>query len=240
MLDFYYFNSPNGRKVSIMLAEAAIPHNFIRGDAPDFDLQAPEFRAISANNRLPAIVDHDPGDGGEPFALFESGAILIYLAEKYGRFLPTDLRGRHRAIQWTMWQMAGLGPSHAQAHHFMRYAPEPEEPYAIKRFWREAERLLYVMNRQLAKTRYLAGDDYTIADMASWPWLEVAWLIEMDWSQLPHLTRWYDELAARPGVKEGTRIPWGGVMTKTGRVAFPPEVFSRMFGDELHRRARLD
>lgn len=240
MLDFYFINSPNGRKVSIMFAEADIPHNLIRGDDGKFDVQAKEFRRISANSRLPAIVDHDIDDGGGPLALFESGAILIYLAEKSGRFLPTAPRARHTTMQWLIWQMAGLGPIHAQAHHFMRYAPEPSEPYATQRFWREAERLLYVMNRRLAEAQFLGGDDYSIADMACWPWIEVLNVIEMDRSQLMHLGRWFDEIAARPGVKEGCRFPLSPMMQKPGRIKLPPEAFSRAFGDELHRRARLD
>jgi GST-like protein len=240
MIDFYFINSPNGRKVSIMFAEAEVPHNLIRGDTGDFDVQAREFRAISANSRLPAIVDHDVGDGKGPLALFESGEIMIYLAEKTGRFLPTDVRGRHTTLQWLIWQMAGLGPIHAQAHHFMRYAPEPSEPYATRRFWREAERLLYVMNRRLAESRFLGSDEYSIADMACFPWIEVLNVIEMDPSGLPHLVRWYDEIAARPGVREGCRFELSPMMQKPGRIRMPPEVFSRAFGDELHRRARID
>lgn len=240
MLDFYFINSPNGRKVSIMMAEAGIAHKLIRGDQGDFDVQAESFRRISANGRLPAIVDDDVDDSGVPFALFESGAILVYLAEKSGRFLPSSRRGRHTALQWLFWQMAGLGPSHAQAHHFMRYAPEPSDHYATQRFWREAERLLYVMNRRLGEARFLGGDDYTIADMACWPWIEVLNVIEMDRRQLPHLGRWFDEIAARPGVKEGCRFPLSPMMLRPGRIRLDPDTFSRAFGDELHRRARLD
>lgn len=242
MIDFYFINSPNGRKVSIMFAEAGITHNLIRGDDGKFDVQAKEFRAISANSRLPAIVDHDVDDGDAPLALFESGAIMIYLAEKSGKFLPTTTRGRHTTLQWLIWQMAGLGPVHAQAHHFMRYAPEPSEPYATQRFWRESERLLYVMNRRLAESRFLGSDEYSIADMACWPWIEVLNVIEMEGARekLPHLDRWFTEIAARPGLQEGTRFPLSPMMQKPGRIKIPPEAFSRAFGDELHRKARID
>jgi GST-like protein len=242
MLDVYFINSPNGRKVSIMLGETGIAHNLIRGDVPGFDVQDKAFRSISANSRLPAIVDRDVDDGGGPLALFESGEILLYLAEKTGQFLPASLRGRHTALQLLFWQMAGLGPSHAQAHHFSRYAPEPSEPYATQRFWREAERLLYVMNRRLAESAYLGGDDYTIADMACWPWIEVLNVIGMEGARntLPHLDRWFMEIAARPGVKEGLRFPLSPMMQRPGRIRMDPDVFSRAFGDELHRRARID
>jgi GST-like protein len=143
-------------------------------------------------------------------------------------------------LQWLFWQMAGLGPSHAQAHHFTRYAPEPTDPYATQRFRREAERLLYVMNRRLAEARFLGGDDYTIADMACWPWIEVLNVIEMDRSNLVHLDRWFSEIAARPGLQKGCRFPLKPMMQRPGRIKLTPEQFSRAFGDELHRLARLD
>ncbi|MDZ4371428.1 MAG: glutathione S-transferase N-terminal domain-containing protein, partial [Phenylobacterium sp.] len=163
MIDAYFINSPNGRKVSIMLGETGLEHRLIRSDSGDFDVQDPAFRKISANSRLPAIVDNDPPGGGPPLPLFESGAILIYLAEKAGELLPTEPRARHTTLQWLMWQMAGVGPMHGQAHHFSRYAPDPVDPYALQRFRREAERLLYVMNRRLAESPYLGGDAYSIA-----------------------------------------------------------------------------
>lgn len=241
MIDFYFINSPNGRKCMMMFLELGIAHNLIRGDAPGFDVQATEFRSISANSRLPAIVDHDAAGGEGPYPVFESGAILMYLAEKTGRFLPANWRQRHDTLQWLIWQMAGQGPIHAQAHHFKRYAPDPLEPYAILRFTREAERLLYVMNRRLAKSRFLGSDDYTIADMCNYPWVEVLNVIEIDRSPLVHLDRWMNEIKARPATQEMMeRFPLPPMMQKPGRIPIPPEAFSRAFGDELHRRARID
>lgn len=240
MIDVYFINSPNGRKVSIMLAEAEIEHRLIRSDSGQFDVLDPAFRKISANSRLPAIVDLEPLGCGSPFAVFESGAILIYLAEKSGRLLPGDPRGRHTVLQWLMWQMAGIGPMHGQAHHFSRYAPDPVDPYALQRFRREAERLLYVMNRRLAEAPYLGGDTYSIADIACWPWIEVLNVIEIDRTAFSHIDRWFETIAMRPGVKEGCRFALHPMMQQPGRIALPPDAFSRAFGDELHRRSRLD
>jgi GST-like protein len=240
MLDVYFINSPNGRKVSIMLGETGLEHRLIRGDAADFDVQAPAFRKISANSRLPAIVDNDPLGGGPPLPLFESGAILIYMAEKAGKLLPTEPRARHTVLQWLMWQMAGIGPMHGQAHHFSRYAPDPVDPYALQRFRREAERLLYVMNRRLAESEHLGGDEYSIADIGCWPWIEVLNVIEMDRTAFQHIERWFQAIAARPGVQEGCRFALHPMMQQPGRIRIPPDAFSRAFGDELHRRSRLE
>ncbi len=172
MIDLHYWPTPNGWKVTILLEETGLaytvkPVNIGRGEQ-----FKPEFLAISPNNRMPAIVDHDPPGGGAPVSVFESGAILLYLAEKTGRFLPKDLRGRYEAIQWLMWQMGGLGPMAGQAHHFRGYAPE-KIPYAIDRYTNECSRLYRVMNTRLADRPFLAGE-YSIADMASWSWT-VGW-----------------------------------------------------------------
>jgi GST-like protein len=239
MIDFYFINSPNGRKVSIMLAEAAIEHRVI--DTSQIDVLSKAFREINPNARLPAIVDHAPlGGGHDPFRVFESGAILVYLAEKSGRFLSHEPQQRHTELQWLMWQMAGLGPMHGQAHHFTRYAPDPIDPYALTRFTREAERLLFVMNRRLGESRFLGGPDYSIADMACWPWIEVLNVIEIDRAAFPNLERWFEEVAARAGVREGCRVELHAMMKKPGRIRLDPDSFSRAFGDELHRRNRLD
>jgi GST-like protein len=240
MIELYFINSPNGRKISIMMAETQLEHQVIRADSATFDVLDPAFRKISANSRLPAIVDHDPLGGGPPFAVFETGAILIYLAEKSGQLLSTDPRTRHTTLQWLMWQMAGIGPMHGQAHHFSRYAPDPVDPYALQRFRREAERLLYVMNRRLAESAYLGGDDYSIADIACWPWIEVLNVIEMDRAAFEHIDRWFQAVAARPGVQEGCRFALHPMMQQPGRINLPSEAFSRAFGDELHRRSRID
>ena len=240
MIDSYFVNTPNGRKVSIMLAETALPHRVIRGDRGEADHLSKAFRAINPNARLPAIVDHDPMGGGEPFAVFESGAILIYLADKTGQFLSQEPRERHTALQWVIWQMAGLGPMHGQAHHFSRYAPEPVDPYALQRFLREAERLLYVMNRRLGEAAYLGGDDYSIADMCSWPWINQMNVIHLDRADFPNVQRWFDAVAARPGVIEGCRFELPKVMKEPGRIPLTAEQFSRGFGDIMHAANRAD
>jgi GST-like protein len=240
MIEVYFINSPNGRKVSIMLGETGLEHRLIHNDSGGVDILDAAFRKISANSRLPAIVDHDPLGGGPPLPLFESGAILIYLAEKAGKLLPEEPRARHTTLQWLMWQMAGIGPMHGQAHHFSRYAPDPVDPYALQRFRREAERLLFVMNRRLAESPYLGGEAYSIADIACWPWIEVLNVIEMDRGGFEHIERWFQTIAARPGVQEGCRFPLHPMMRRPGRIHLSRDVFSRAFGEELHRRSRLD
>ncbi len=165
---------------------------------------APAFLAISPNNRIPAITDSD-GPDGAPISLFESGAILIYLASKAGKFLGETAREKYDTLQWLMWQMGGLGPMLGQAHHFVLYAPEPID-YAIKRYTQEANRLYGVMNKQLGKTAYLAGSSYTIADMASFPWTRSASNQGVNWDDYPHAKRWHDEIAARPAVQRGVAV----------------------------------
>jgi GST-like protein len=238
MIDAYFINSPNGRKMSIMLAECELEHRLIDSG---IDVLAKSFRQINPNARLPAIIDHEPiGGRGGPFRVFESGAILIYLAEKSGRFLSTDPLQRSTEMQWLIWQMAGLGPMHGQAHHFTRYAPDPVDPYALNRFRREAERLLVVMDRRLAESPFLGGADYSIADMACWPWIEVLNVVEIDRTAFANIERWFREIADRPGVKQGTRFALHPMMLKPGRISLDPDTFSRAFGDELHRRNRLE
>jgi GST-like protein len=198
MIDLYYWTTPNGHKITIFLEETGLPYtikpvNIGRGD--QFD---PAFLEIAPNNRIPAIVDHTPADGGAPLSLFESGAILEYLAEKTGRFIPTDLRGRWTCLQWVYWQMAGLGPMLGQNHHFRNYAPE-KIPYAIDRYVRETGRLYAVLNKQLAHHEYVAGT-YSIADMASYPWINPE-RQGQDIEDFPHLKRWKAAIAARPAVE---------------------------------------
>jgi GST-like protein len=198
MIDLYYWPTPNGHKVSILLEETGLayaikPVNI--GTGAQFD---PAFLAIAPNNRIPAIVDDEPAGGGAPIALFESGAILAYLAEKTGRFLPADLSGRWDCLQWLFWQMAGLGPMAGQTHHFRNYAPE-QVPYAIDRYVRETGRLYAVLDKRLADREYVAGP-YTIADMACYPWI----LPErqgQDLGLFPHLGAWKARIAARPAVQ---------------------------------------
>ncbi len=207
MIEVYSWATPNGHKVHIMLEECALPYRVIPVDIGAGDQFKPEFLAISPNNKVPALVDPDGPDGpdGQPMALFESGAILLYLAGKTGRFLPGTTRGKYEVLQWLMFQMGGVGPMLGQAHHFRIYAPE-KIPYAIERYTNEAKRLYGVMNRQLARSKYIAGPDYTIADMAIFPWLR-SWKNQgIDWNDHPHLKGWFDEIAARPAVMRGVNV----------------------------------
>jgi GST-like protein len=204
MLEVYSWATPNGHKVHIMLEECGLPYRAIPvdiGAGAQFD---PAFLAISPNNKIPAIVDPD-GPDGAPIALFESGAILLYLAAKTGRFLPPGTRGRYEVLQWLMFQMGSVGPMLGQAHHFRIYAPE-KIPYAIDRYTSEARRLYGVMNRRLAKSRYLGGAEYSIADIAVFPWLR-SWKNQgIDWNDHPHLKGWFDEISARPAVQRGVEV----------------------------------
>lgn len=204
MLDLYVWPTPNAYKISIMLEEIGRPYKVIPVDIGRGDQFKPDFLKISPNNKMPAIVDPD-GPGGKPISVFESGAILQYLAEKTGRFLPSDLRGRVEVMQWLFWQMGGLGPMAGQNHHFAHYAPE-KIPYAIDRYTNEAKRLYGVMNKQIARHRYIAGDEYSIADIAIFPWLR-SWKNQgIDWNDYPHLKGWFDEVAARPAVMRGVQV----------------------------------
>ena len=205
MIDLYTWTTPNGRKVSIMLEELGLEYRVHRVDIGAGEQHAPEFVAISPNNKIPAIVDHEAPDGGE-IALFESGAILIYLAEKCGRLLPTDFRPRHEVMQWLMFQMGNVGPFFGQAHHFRRFAKE-KIPYAIDRYTNEAHRLYGVMDRRLAEVPYLAGDDYTIADVATFPWAARHEWHGVALEEFVHVKRWYDALWARPAVEKGYNVP---------------------------------
>jgi GST-like protein len=204
MIEVYSWATPNGHKVHIMLEECGLPYRVIPVDIGAGDQFKPEFLAISPNNKIPAIVDPD-GPGGKPISLFESGAILLYLAAKTGRFLPDDVRGKYEVLQWLMFQMGHVGPMLGQAHHFRVYAPE-KIGYAIDRYTNEAKRLYHVMDRQIAKTRYIAGNDYTIADIAIFPWLR-SWKNQgIAWTDHPHLKGWFDEIAARPAVQRGVEV----------------------------------
>ncbi|MCD7099041.1 glutathione binding-like protein [Stenotrophomonas sp. MMGLT7] len=200
MIDFHYWPTPNGHKVTLMLEEAGLEYRVLPVNIGAGDQFKPDFLAISPNNKMPAIVDHAPADGGAPLSVFESGAILLYLAEKTGRFLPADLRGRTAALEWLFWQMGGLGPMSGQMGHFAVYAPE-KIPYAIDRYRNEVRRLHGVLDTRLAQHAYLAGEEYGIADMASYPWLEVYGDLKPDYAAFPHLRRWHDAIAARPATQ---------------------------------------
>jgi len=204
MIDLHYWPTPNGWKVSIMLEETGLPYRLVPVNIGRGEQFKPDFLAISPNNRMPAIVDHDPPGGGEPVSVFESGAILVYLAEKTGQFQPSDLRGRYEVLQWVMWQMGGLGPMAGQAHHFRQYAPE-QLPYAIDRYTKEVNRLYGVMNKRLADREYLAGA-YSIADMAAWPWVVPFANQGQKLEDAPHLQRWFEAMKARPAVERGFAV----------------------------------
>ncbi len=203
MIELYTWPTPNGHKVHIMLEECGLeynvhPINILEGD--QFD---PEFLKISPNNKMPAIVDPD-GPEGKPYSLFESGAILMYLAEKTGRFMPQDVAGRYLVIQWLMFQMGGIGPMCGQAHHFRQYAPEQIE-YAIDRYTNEVGRLYNVLDRRLAEVEYVAVD-YSIADMALWPWIRPYERQGQDLADFPNLARWFKEIEKRPAVQRGVEV----------------------------------
>ena len=200
MIDLYYWTTPNGHKVSIFLEEAGLPYEVHAVNIGKNDQFKPEFLKIAPNNRIPAIVDHQPSDGGEPLGLFESGAILLYLAEKIGRFIPADLRGRQEVSQWLFWQMGGLGPMAGQNHHFGTFAPE-KIPYAIERYEKETARLYGVLDRRLADREYVAGDAYSIADMAIYPWIASHARQKQNLADFPHVQRWFARLQARPAVQ---------------------------------------
>jgi GSH-dependent disulfide-bond oxidoreductase len=197
MIDLHYWPTPNGHKITMFLEEAGLDYRIHPVDISAGDQFKPAFLAISPNNRMPAIVDTAPADGGPAISVFESGAILLYLAEKTGLFLPQDVRGRTAVLEWMFWQVGGLGPMAGQNHHFGLYAPE-KIPYAIARYVNETNRLYGVLDRRLANNRFVAGDAYTIADMAAYPWV-VPWKQQQqNLDEFPHLRRWFDAVRARP------------------------------------------
>lgn len=239
MIDLHYVPTGNNLKIAIMLEETGLPYRLIKYDMLSGSHLTPEFRRLNPNAKLPTIVDHDPADGGEPLPVFESGAILRYLADKTGRFLPGDFRHRLLADQWLTWQVAGLGPMHGQAHHFVRYAPEGQD-YGIERYRREARRLVDVMQWRLEQADYLA-EEYGIADMACYPWVTGCATIGIDLAELPAVQDWTRRIAERPAVKAAT-----AAIMDSSRAAFAganvlltPEQWSNMFGDRMHAAARL-
>ena len=204
MIEVYSWPTPNGHKVHIMLEECGLPYRAHAVDIGAGEQFTADFLAISPNNKIPAIVDPD-GPDGKPMSLFESGAILMYLAGKTGRFMPASTRGRYEMLEWLMFQMGGVGPMLGQAHHFRIYAPE-KIPYAIERYTNEARRLYGVMDTRLARSKYMAGPEYSIADIAIFPWLR-SWKNQgIDWNDYPHLKGWFDEIAARPAVQRGVAV----------------------------------
>ena len=226
MIDFYYWPTPNGWKISIMLFECGLPFKAIPVNIMAGEQFTPEFFAISPNNRMPAIVDHHPPGGGPPLSVFESGAILLYLADKSGQFLPRDARGRARVTEWVMWQMGGLGPMLGQHGHFKLYAPE-KIPYAIERYERESNRLFAVLDAELSKTGDCVAGEYSIADMAIFPWIVPHKAQGIGIANYPNVHRWFTKLRERPGVKAGMDL-----LAELRRGAPPPDAKTRelLFG----------
>lgn len=200
MIDLYYWPTPNGHKITLFLQEAGIEYRVIPVDIGKGAQFEPAFLAVSPNNKMPAIVDHAPEDGGTPLSVFESGAILLYLAEKSGQFLPTSLRARNTVLEWLFWQMAGLGPMTGQHGHFSSYAPE-KIPYAMDRYKREATRLLGVLDKRLAGRDFIAGDEYSIADMACYPWIDVYKDAPLGMASFPEIERWRATIRERPATQ---------------------------------------
>ena len=210
MIDVHYWPTPNGKKVTILLEELGLPYRIVPVHIGRGDQFTDNFLKISPNNRMPAIVDHEPADGGPPLSVFESGAIMIYLAEKAGRFLPADTRGKYEVIQWVIWQMANQGPKFGERGHFSRLGPEQgDQSYAQRRFNDETHRIYGVMNNRLYDRRYLAGDEYTIADMISYPWT-AGWQAQgIDLEEFKYFKRWFEELSERPALKRGMEVSPG-------------------------------
>ena len=222
MIDMHYWPTPNGWKLSIMLEECDLPYRLVPVNIGKGEQFTPQFLAISPNNRMPAIVDDEPEGGGAPIAIFESGACLLYLAEKTGKFLPASLRERYAVTQWLMWQMGGLGPMAGQNGHFLLYAPE-KIPYAVERYGKEVDRLYGVLDAQLARTQhFVAGSSYSIADMAIFPWVRTHKAQQVDLDKFPHVKRWYNTLFERPATKRGLDVGKelrAGTMTEEARKA---------------------
>jgi GST-like protein len=228
MIEVYSWATPNGHKVHIMLEECGLPYRVHPVDIGAGDQFQPEFLRISPNNKIPAITDSE-GPDGQPYSMFESGAILLYLAGKTGRFLPQDVRGKYDTLQWLMFQMGGIGPMLGQAHHFRVYAPE-KIGYAVDRYTNEARRLYGVMDRRLAKSTYIAGREYTIADMAIYPWLR-SWKNQgIDWNDFPHLKGWFDEIDRRPAVQRGVKV-----LADRRKPLMDEQARRMLFGDEQYK-----
>ena len=230
MIDLYYWTTPNGHKITIFLEETRIPYRIVPVDISRGDQFQPDFLRISPNNRIPAIIDHAPVDGGAPISVFESGAILLYLAEKIGQYIPSDPRGRAETLQWLFWQMAGLGPMAGQNHHFSLYAPE-KIPYAIDRYVKETNRLYGVLDRRLSDREFVAGD-YSIADMAAYPWIVPWQRQQQNLGEFPRLERWFETIRARPAVdrayRAGKAINTTPTVTESSRAILFGQTASRI------------
>ena len=230
MIDLYSWPTPNGHKIHIMLEETGLPYRVQAVDIGAGDQFTPGFLAISPNSRIPGIVDSE-GPKGRPISLFESGAILIYLAGKTGRFLPDDMEARYVALQWLMWQMGGFGPMLGQSHHFMNYAPE-KLPYAIDRYAKETRRLYGVLDKRLAEADYVAGDDYSIADMAIFPWSRSHKAHQIDLADFPNVRRWFEVIETRPAVARGVQV----LAERRRQGPHNAEQWKNLFGDRQYEK----
>lgn len=229
MIDLHYWPTPNGKKVTILLEELGLPYRIVPVNIGKGDQFTDGYLQIGPNNRMPAMVDNAPSDGGPPISVFESGAIMLYLAEKAGRFLPTDIRGKYEVTQWVIWQMANQGPKFGERGHFSRVpADQGDQSYAQRRFNDEVHRLYGVLNNRLYDRRYITGDDYSIADMISYPWTASWELQGIDMGEFKYFKRWWDEMSARPGVQRGMAV-----------VAGPPEDPATVSPEEQERRRKL-
>lgn len=231
MIDLHYVRTSNGQKITIMLEETGLEYRVIEYDMFAGAHLRPEFKAINPNHKLPVIIDRTPADSGAPITVFESGAILIYLADKTGSFLPCEPRDRMTVIQWLAWQISGLGPMLGQGYHFARYAPEGQD-YGIARYTREARRLLSVLNYQLGRHPFVAGD-YSIADMACWPWVQNIANLDLSRSDYPAVQRWFEAVGNRPAVlralqSSDTAVPAAYLQR---RMTLTPDEWSNLFGD---------
>jgi len=229
MIDLHYWPTPNGKKVTILLEELGMPYKVVPVNIGKGDQFTEDFLRINPNNRMPAIVDHDPPGGGAPISVFESGAIMVYIAEKAGRFLPVDIRGRAEVMQWVMWQMANQGPKSGEAGHFRRLGEtQGDQSYAVRRFTDEVNRLYGVLNNRLYDRPWIAGDDYSIADMICYPWT-LGWEAQgQDLEEFKYFKRWFEAMAARPAVARGMAVSAG-----------PAEDFSQLSPEERERRMKL-
>ena len=227
MITQYTWPTPNGHKISILIAELGLENEVVAVNINRGDQFDPEFLKLSPNNRIPAIVDHHPADGGAPVAVFETGAIMVYLAEKEGRFLPDpeDIRGRKSVMEWLMWQMGGLGPMAGQAHHFRQAMGGEDVPYGVERYSNEVRRLYGVMDRRLADNAWLGGADFS--DMACWPWARPSRRQGVDKADFPNVKRWFDDMSARPGVQAGMEL----LAEHRGSKAMSDETRDLLFGN---------
>lgn len=236
MIDLHYWPTPNGKKVTILLEELGLPYRIMPVHIGKGDQFTDAYLKIGPNNRMPAMVDNEPLGGGPPISVFESGAIMLYLAEKAGRFLPTDIRGKYEVTQWVIWQMANQGPKFGERGHFSRVpADQGDQSYAQRRFADEVHRLYGVLNNRLYDRRYIAGDDYSIADMISYPWTASWELQGIDLGEFKYFKRWWDEMSARPAVQRGMAVTAG---TPEDPAAISPEEQERRRKLLYNQRAR--